>query len=123
MAIDRRGAEAFRRGLAAFAQYTEREQKTVIPRQHTERIVVEGQEHDVRLGVWLTNQKSRHDRLSGEQLAQLAELGIDWAQGRQSDHGPGRGADSLAGDGAPGPDLSGAQLAGRHQEFICRAAC
>ncbi|MFJ8313495.1 MULTISPECIES: helicase associated domain-containing protein [unclassified Streptomyces] len=33
---------------------------------------------DVRLGVWVTNQKSRRDKLSGEQLAQLAELGMYW---------------------------------------------
>ncbi|WTO66597.1 Helicase associated domain protein [Streptomyces sp. NBC_00212] len=73
-----RGAEAFTRGLAALAQYVRREQRTVIPRLHTERVVVDGHEHDVRLGVWISNQKSRRDRLTGEQLAQLAELGIEW---------------------------------------------
>ncbi|MEV8527104.1 hypothetical protein AB0451_23465 [Streptomyces sp. NPDC052000] len=57
------GAEAFPRGLAALAQYIEREQKTVIPRQHPERITIEGQEHDVRLEVWLSNQTSRRDKL------------------------------------------------------------
>jgi hypothetical protein len=51
----------------------------MVPRQHTEQITIDGQHHDVRLGVWPTNQKTRRDRLSGEQLAQLARLGIDWA--------------------------------------------
>ncbi|MGW2866136.1 Helicase associated domain protein [Streptomyces sp. NPDC001205] len=74
-----RGGEAFRRGLAALAQYIEREQRTVIPRQHAEPVVIDGQEHAVRLGVWLANQKARRDRLSREQLTQLAALGIDWA--------------------------------------------
>ncbi|MFJ8313504.1 MULTISPECIES: helicase associated domain-containing protein [unclassified Streptomyces] len=72
-----RGGEAFTRGLAALAQYVEREQRTVVPRQHRERITLDGQEHDVRLGVWLSNQKNRHDKLND---AQLAELGMDWAQ-------------------------------------------
>ncbi|MFD7342053.1 helicase associated domain-containing protein [Streptomyces violascens] len=73
-----RGAQAFTRGLAALAQYVQREQRTVIPRQHTERITVDGQDHDVRLGVWVSNQKSRRDKLNEQQLAQLAELGMDW---------------------------------------------
>ncbi|WP_329467405.1 helicase associated domain-containing protein [Streptomyces sp. NBC_01431] len=74
-----RGAEAFTRGLAALAQYVEREQRTVVPRQHNEQVTVDGQDHDVRLGVWVSNQKMRRDRLSEEQLGQLAGLGIDWA--------------------------------------------
>jgi hypothetical protein len=73
-----RGAEAFTRGLAALAQYVQREQRTVVPRQHTEQITVDSQDHEVRLGVWVSHQKSRRDRLNGGQLAQLAELGIDW---------------------------------------------
>ena len=45
---------------------------------HTEHITVGGQEHEVRVGVWVSNQKTRRDKLSGAQLAQLAELGLDW---------------------------------------------
>ncbi|WP_329460837.1 helicase associated domain-containing protein [Streptomyces sp. NBC_01431] len=74
-----RGAAGFRRGLAALAQYIDREQRTVIPRQHTEPVVIDGQDHNVRLGVWISNQKSRRDKLNSEQLAQLADRGIDWA--------------------------------------------
>ncbi|WP_283844535.1 hypothetical protein [Streptomyces sp. RerS4] len=33
-----------------------------------------------RTGVWIVNQKQRRDRLEREQLAQLAELGVDWAR-------------------------------------------
>ncbi|MFJ8314242.1 MULTISPECIES: Helicase associated domain protein [unclassified Streptomyces] len=73
-----KGAEAFTRGLAALAQYVEREQRTVVPRQHTEQITIDGQDHEVRLGVWVSNQKTRRDKLNGEQLAQLAELGMSW---------------------------------------------
>jgi hypothetical protein len=71
----RRLAEAFTRGLTALAQYVQREQRTVVPRQHSEQITVDGQDHDVRLGVWVSNQKSRRDKLTAGQLAQL---GMDW---------------------------------------------
>jgi hypothetical protein len=33
----------------------------------------------VRLGVFLSNQKNRRDRLTDQQLAQLAALGLAWA--------------------------------------------
>jgi hypothetical protein len=33
----------------------------------------------VKLGVWVSNTKSRRDRLAQEQLDALRELGIDWA--------------------------------------------
>ncbi|MFI6689914.1 Helicase associated domain protein [Streptomyces sp. NPDC050485] len=71
-----RGSAAFTRGLTALAQYVEREQRTVVPRQHTEQITIDGHDHEVRLEVWVSNQKSHRDKLSGEQLA---ELGMDWA--------------------------------------------
>ncbi|MGA5552748.1 helicase associated domain-containing protein, partial [Streptomyces pseudogriseolus] len=34
----------------------------------------------VKLGVWVSNTKSRRDRLAAEQLEALAELGINWAR-------------------------------------------
>ncbi|GGU48538.1 hypothetical protein GCM10010289_81350 [Streptomyces violascens] len=34
----------------------------------------------VKLGVWITNTKSRRDKLTPEQRAQLAELGLEWAR-------------------------------------------
>ncbi|MFE7328112.1 helicase associated domain-containing protein [Streptomyces sp. NPDC057565] len=72
-----RGSEAFQRGVAALAQYIQREGKTVVGRQHVEELP-DGT--SVRLGVFLSNQKNRRDRLSEQQLAALAELGYDWAQ-------------------------------------------
>ncbi|WP_374214015.1 helicase, partial [Streptomyces sp. A3M-1-3] len=30
-------------------------------------------------GVWVSNTKSRRDKLTQEQLAALAELGVEWA--------------------------------------------
>ena len=71
---------AFTRGLAALAQYKERTGSVVVPRGHTEEIVGGGPEDGavVRLGVWISNTKSRRDKLTAEQLAALAALGIQW---------------------------------------------
>ncbi|MFI8203595.1 Helicase associated domain protein [Streptomyces sp. NPDC085937] len=74
--------QAFQRGLAALAQWVEREgAHRPVPRGHSEEITVDGETEPVtvKLGVWVSNTKSRRDRLDADQLAALAELGIDWA--------------------------------------------
>ncbi|MET8454558.1 Helicase associated domain protein [Streptomyces sp. NPDC005209] len=77
---ERKHSSSFQRGVAALAQWIDREgaQKTV-PRGHVESVVVDGQEHEHRLGVWYANQKQRKDKLTDPQRAALAELGIEWA--------------------------------------------
>ncbi|GAA2518888.1 helicase associated domain-containing protein [Streptomyces gobitricini] len=52
-----------------------------VPRGHSEQITIDGEDEPavVKLGVWISNTKSRRDRLDAEQLAALAELGMDWA--------------------------------------------
>ncbi|MCX4729375.1 DEAD/DEAH box helicase [Streptomyces sp. NBC_01306] len=73
---------AFQRGLAALAQWVEREgADRPVPRGHSETIVVDGEAEPVtvKLGVWNSNVKSRRDKLSADQLAALAALGVDWA--------------------------------------------
>ncbi|WP_030125668.1 DEAD/DEAH box helicase [[Kitasatospora] papulosa] len=42
-------------------------------------VVVDGEEHPVKLGVFLTNSKTRRAKLAAEKLAVLAALGLDWA--------------------------------------------
>lgn len=74
---------AFQRGLAALTQWVEREgADRPVPRGHTEQITVHGQTEPVavRLGVWVSNTKTRRDKLTAEQLDALAELGVDWAR-------------------------------------------
>ncbi|WP_329008135.1 DEAD/DEAH box helicase [Streptomyces sp. NBC_01601] len=73
--------QAFQRGLAALAQWMEREGHRPVPRGHAEEIAVEGEAKPVpvKLGVWLSNTKSRRDKLAAGQLAALAALGMDWA--------------------------------------------
>ncbi|PWI05766.1 helicase [Streptomyces sp. NWU339] len=75
--------QAFQRGLAALAQWVEREgAHRPVPRGHSEQITIDGQTEPVtvRLGVWVSNVKSRWDKLASEQQAALAALGVPWAK-------------------------------------------
>lgn len=72
--------QAFKRGLTALAQWVEREGAgRPVPRGHAEQITVNDEPVTVKLGVWVSNTKTRRDKLSQEQRGALAELGIDWA--------------------------------------------
>ena len=74
--------QAFQRGLAALAQWIEREgAHRPVPRGHAEEITLDGETEPVavRLGVWVSNTKTRRDKLTPEQLKALRELGIQWA--------------------------------------------
>ncbi|MFG2197119.1 Helicase associated domain protein [Streptomyces sp. NPDC048639] len=76
-----RAQQAFRRGLTALAQWVEREGSRPVPRGHREEIAVEGEAESVtvRLGVWVSNTKTRRDKLTPEQRHALRELGAEWA--------------------------------------------
>ncbi|MEU9198357.1 DEAD/DEAH box helicase [Streptomyces hundungensis] len=74
--------QAFQRGLAALAQWVEREgAHRPVPRGHTEETAVPGETEPVivKLGVWVSNTKSRRDKLTADQHAALAKLGMEWA--------------------------------------------
>jgi hypothetical protein len=74
---------AFQRGLAALAQWVEKEGQRPVPRSTVIEITVDGEAEPVpvpvKLGVWLSNTKSRRDKLTQEQRAALAALGMNWA--------------------------------------------
>ncbi|MFK0256640.1 Helicase associated domain protein [Streptomyces sp. NPDC090445] len=75
--------QAFQRGLTALTQWVEREgAHRPVPRGHSEQVAVDGEAEPVvvKLGVWVSNTKSRRDRLDTDQLAALAQLGVDWAK-------------------------------------------
>ncbi len=75
-------SQAFQRGLAALAQWVEREgAHRPVPRGHSEEIAVDGEMVPVavKLGVWVSNTRARRDRLTPEQRTALRELGIEWA--------------------------------------------
>ncbi|MFE4823746.1 Helicase associated domain protein [Streptomyces sp. NPDC056704] len=67
---------AFEKGVAALAQYKAREGSVTVPRAHVERLE-DGAE--VKLGVWIMNQKGRRSKLTADKLAALAALGLNWA--------------------------------------------
>ncbi|WP_368039436.1 Helicase associated domain protein [Streptomyces sp. 8P21H-1] len=74
--------QAFQRGLAALTQWVEREgADRPVPRSHAEEIAVDGEAEPVavKLGVWISNTKTRRDKLTAEQLDALRELGLEWA--------------------------------------------
>ncbi|MFL0028477.1 Helicase associated domain protein [Streptomyces sp. NBUL23] len=66
---------AFERGITALTQYAAREGRVVVPRAHIE----ETPHGPVRLGTWISNTRSRRNKLTDQQREQLAALGIDWA--------------------------------------------
>ncbi|MEV7676809.1 helicase associated domain-containing protein, partial [Streptomyces sp. NPDC088752] len=73
---------AFQRGLAALTQWVEREgADRPVPRGHSEEIAVDGETEPVtvKLGAWVSNTKSRRDRLDTDQRDALAKLGMKWA--------------------------------------------
>ncbi|MFE1272457.1 helicase associated domain-containing protein [Streptomyces sp. NPDC058757] len=67
---------AFERGVAALAQYRARTGSVTVPRGHVEALAG-GVE--VKLGVWLSNTKSRQAGLAPERRAALTDLGLEWA--------------------------------------------
>ncbi|GHF75656.1 helicase [Streptomyces mashuensis] len=74
--------QGFQRGLAALAQWVEREgHHRPVPRGHTEQITVDDETEPVtvKLGVWVSNTKTRRGKLTAEQLGALRQLGIHWA--------------------------------------------
>ncbi|EFL37196.1 helicase [Streptomyces viridochromogenes DSM 40736] len=69
----------------AAKQYYRREGHLRVPRKHIERIVVaerDGQdqeERELKLGAWISNQRSRAATLSPERVEQLSAIGMRWA--------------------------------------------
>ncbi|WP_425576438.1 Helicase associated domain protein [Streptomyces glaucosporus] len=64
------------RALAALRQYQAREGHTRVPRKWIETVHDEaGHQHPIRLGVWISNQKSRRAKLPAERVKALEELG------------------------------------------------
>ncbi|MFK0238069.1 hypothetical protein [Streptomyces vinaceus] len=53
-----------------------------VPRGHGQQIKVDGEAEPVivKLGAWVSNSKSRHDKLTADQFTALAKLGVDWAR-------------------------------------------
>ncbi|MFE9115889.1 Helicase associated domain protein, partial [Streptomyces collinus] len=84
-------ADKWALNLAAATQYYEREGHLQVPRKHTERIVVlsgddsrngesggDQEEREIKLGAWISNQRSRAATLSEDRREQLSAIGMRW---------------------------------------------
>ncbi|MFE5220180.1 MULTISPECIES: helicase associated domain-containing protein [unclassified Streptomyces] len=77
-------ADKWATNLAAATQYYQREGHLRVPRNHVETIIVGGKDgedqevRELRLGAWISNQRSRAATLSPERLEQLAAIGMRW---------------------------------------------
>ncbi|MEV4443495.1 Helicase associated domain protein, partial [Streptomyces sp. NPDC049577] len=70
------GSGAFERGVEALRQYKTRTGSLTVPRGHVE-VLPDGTQ--IRLGVFMSNTKSRRGKLDADRRKMLAELGLDWA--------------------------------------------
>ncbi|TSB32094.1 helicase [Streptomyces benahoarensis] len=119
------GSGAFERGVAALAQYKDREGHLTVPRAHVERLE-DGSE--VKLGVFLSNSKSRRAKLHADRLAALAALALEWAGPPPSSPGSTEAAGDVPGPPAPSDarvpaaDGDGRGGAGAEEEHRARAA-
>ncbi|MFJ2629953.1 Helicase associated domain protein [Streptomyces sp. NPDC087532] len=64
----------FARNLAAATAYAQREGHLNVPRQHIE--ITDGPE--IKLGIWISNQRSRRARLHPQRVDALNALGMRW---------------------------------------------
>ncbi|MFF7977385.1 Helicase associated domain protein [Streptomyces sp. NPDC007905] len=73
-------ADKWALNLAAATQYYEREGHLRVPRKHVETITVgeDQEERELRLGAWISNQRSRAATLSPERVEQLSTIGMRW---------------------------------------------
>ncbi|MFC9537139.1 Helicase associated domain protein [Streptomyces sp. NPDC056975] len=69
-------ASTFERGIQALEQYKSRTGSVMVSRGHVEALP-DGLE--VKLGVWIMNQKTRRAKLGDDKLTALADLGLEWA--------------------------------------------
>ncbi|MGW1552863.1 Helicase associated domain protein [Streptomyces sp. NPDC002346] len=77
--------------LTAARQFYEREGHLRVPRKHTETITMatvsgadggnqkQQEQQEVRLGAWISNQRSRAASLTPERVEQLSKIGMRWA--------------------------------------------
>ncbi|MEU8571094.1 Helicase associated domain protein [Streptomyces pathocidini] len=77
-------ADKWALNLAAATQYYQREGHLRVPRKHVETIATgaddEAQEkQELRLGAWVSNQRSRAATLTPERIEQLSSIGMRWA--------------------------------------------
>ncbi|WP_449202052.1 helicase associated domain-containing protein [Streptomyces sp. NRAIS3] len=74
-------ADKWAMNYQAAKQFYEREEHLRVPRKHVETIIVgeDQAEQQIRLGAWISNQRSRAATLSPERIEQLSAIGMRWS--------------------------------------------
>ncbi|MET7275707.1 Helicase associated domain protein [Streptomyces flaveolus] len=81
-------ADKWAMNYAAAKQFYEREGHLRVPRKHTEPITIEAGEdgsskdqevRELKLGAWISNQRTRAATLSPERVEQLSTIGMRWS--------------------------------------------
>ncbi|MFF7705614.1 helicase associated domain-containing protein, partial [Streptomyces lydicus] len=85
-------ADKWAMNYQAAQQYYQREGHLQVPRKHTERIILSGEDRDasgredgegpevqeLKLGAWINNQRTRAATLTAERVEQLSNIGMRW---------------------------------------------
>ncbi|MEW2813231.1 helicase associated domain-containing protein, partial [Streptomyces massasporeus] len=75
-------ADKWALNYTAATQYYQRERHLRVPRKHIEQITIgSGQnqkERELKLGAWISNQRSRAATLTPERIEQLSKIGMRW---------------------------------------------
>ncbi|MFF5938896.1 Helicase associated domain protein [Streptomyces sp. NPDC012508] len=78
-------AEKWAMHLTAARQFYEREGHLRVPRKHIETITISGdgakdqEQRELRLGAWVSNQRTRAATLTPERMEQLSAIGMRWS--------------------------------------------
>ncbi|MGW2036277.1 helicase associated domain-containing protein, partial [Streptomyces sp. NPDC001811] len=64
--------------LRAARQFHTREGHLRPARKHIERLDIDGEAVNIKLGTWLDNTRRRADKLTPERRAELDQLGMRW---------------------------------------------
>ncbi|MER6075818.1 Helicase associated domain protein [Streptomyces sp. NPDC001817] len=77
-------ADKWTMNYTAAKQFYEREGHLRVPRKHVETVVDDGRDgagqgpREIKLGAWISNQRSRAATLSPERIEQLSAIGMRW---------------------------------------------
>ncbi|MET7304692.1 helicase associated domain-containing protein [Embleya sp. NPDC005575] len=78
--VGRSRDETFALNLSAAAAFRAREGDLEVPRGHVETVTApDGTAEAVKLGVWITNVRTRRAKLASERVDTLDALGMRWA--------------------------------------------
>jgi hypothetical protein len=70
--------DKWRLNTAAARQFHTRESHLTVPRKHVERMDIDGEAVDTKLGTWLDNTRRRANKPTPQRRNDLDDLGMRW---------------------------------------------